>query len=262
MAFWSDKAPFKGPRLVRCFQKYRDTRTPGHRQKQLMQTLIVVCWKRTFLGRSLIVKSLQNRIELVTRPVVEVVYAALVMCGFGNIIIKWWSSALDLAETREEGCVYQLWEAKKLVKASCLSNHFFFILVYTSLAKTQQKQHCLKSQVVVHNPKSCTCAVRERKKPFHTISFSSWLSFSKHLPFSFDFHTLDIVGAAATFPHRLCRIHTEKCSLCKEKNSAAVCVYRSSSGSACHCCIRENIIKQWLWEKPSCMAEKKYTTTH
>ena len=31
---------------------------------------LCVCWKRTFLHRSLIVKSQQNKIELVTRPVV------------------------------------------------------------------------------------------------------------------------------------------------------------------------------------------------
>ena len=43
---------------------------PGHRQEQLTQTLIVRLLKTyTFLHQSLIVKSQQNRIELVTRPV-------------------------------------------------------------------------------------------------------------------------------------------------------------------------------------------------
>ena len=40
--------------------------TPGHCQDQLMQTQCV-CYKCTFLHRPLIVKSQQNRIELVTR---------------------------------------------------------------------------------------------------------------------------------------------------------------------------------------------------
>ena len=40
---------------------------PGHRQQQLMQTLIVCLLKTHFLHRSLILKSQQNRIELVTR---------------------------------------------------------------------------------------------------------------------------------------------------------------------------------------------------
>ena len=41
---------------------------PGHRQQQLTQTLIVRLKKTHFLHRSLILKSQQNRIELVTRP--------------------------------------------------------------------------------------------------------------------------------------------------------------------------------------------------
>ena len=41
---------------------------PGHRQQQLMQTLIVRLFETHFLHRSLILKSQQNRIVLVTRP--------------------------------------------------------------------------------------------------------------------------------------------------------------------------------------------------
>ena len=41
---------------------------PGHRQQQLTQTLIVRLLKTHFLHQSLIFKSQQNRIELVTRP--------------------------------------------------------------------------------------------------------------------------------------------------------------------------------------------------
>ena len=65
-------------RLVRCFQNYRDTDTvgcaalgaevPGLRQQQLKQTLIARFLKTHFFHLSLILKSHQNRIELVTRP--------------------------------------------------------------------------------------------------------------------------------------------------------------------------------------------------
>ena len=41
---------------------------PGRRQQQLTQTLIVRLLETHFFHRSLIVKSQQNRIELVTRP--------------------------------------------------------------------------------------------------------------------------------------------------------------------------------------------------
>ena len=41
---------------------------PGHRQKQLRQTLFVRLLKTHYLHRYMIVKSRQNRIELVTRP--------------------------------------------------------------------------------------------------------------------------------------------------------------------------------------------------
>ena len=62
--------------FVHCFWKYRETRTPpaghgghlGHHQRQLTQTLVVRLLKTHFLHRSLILKSQQNRIELVARP--------------------------------------------------------------------------------------------------------------------------------------------------------------------------------------------------
>ena len=62
--------------LLPELQRYQDTvrwaalgtEVQGHHQQLLTQTLIVRCWKSTFLHRSLIVKSQQNRIELVTRP--------------------------------------------------------------------------------------------------------------------------------------------------------------------------------------------------
>ena len=44
------------------------SKVPGHRQQQLTQTLMVRLFKTHFLYQSLIVKSQQNRIELVTRP--------------------------------------------------------------------------------------------------------------------------------------------------------------------------------------------------
>ena len=68
--------------LLLELQRYKDTvrcaalgmDVPGHRQKQLTQTLIVNFVKKsTFLHRSLIAKSQQNRMELVTRPGVVVV---------------------------------------------------------------------------------------------------------------------------------------------------------------------------------------------
>ena len=52
---------------------------PGHRQQQLTQTLIVRLLKTRFLHGSLILKSQQNRIELVTRPVDDQV--AMVLCA-------------------------------------------------------------------------------------------------------------------------------------------------------------------------------------
>ena len=66
-------------RLVHCFRNYRDTRTPsgvarlarrsqGTVNNNWRKPWLCVCWKRTFLHRSLILKSQQNRIELVTRP--------------------------------------------------------------------------------------------------------------------------------------------------------------------------------------------------
>ena len=66
-------------RLVRCFRNYRDTRTPsgvGREARRSQDTVnnnwrkpwLCVCRKRTFLHRSLIVKSQQKKIELVTRP--------------------------------------------------------------------------------------------------------------------------------------------------------------------------------------------------
>ena len=73
-------APLKGTQLA-CMllpepQRYKDTvrctvqgaEVPGDCQKQLMQTLSVHLLKRHFLHPSLIVKSQQNMIELVTRP--------------------------------------------------------------------------------------------------------------------------------------------------------------------------------------------------
>ena len=64
-------APFKGPLLVQCFQNSREigVEVKGHRQEQLTQTLIVCLLKTHFFThRSFILKSQQNRIELVTRP--------------------------------------------------------------------------------------------------------------------------------------------------------------------------------------------------
>ena len=62
--------------LLPELQRYKDTvrcgalgaEVPGHRQQQMKQTLIVRLSKTHFLHRSLILKSQQNRIELVTRP--------------------------------------------------------------------------------------------------------------------------------------------------------------------------------------------------
>ena len=59
--------------LLPELQRYKDTvrcavlgaKVPGHRQKQLTQTLIV---ENAFLHPSLVVKNQQNGIELVTRP--------------------------------------------------------------------------------------------------------------------------------------------------------------------------------------------------
>ena len=64
--------------LLPELQRYKDTvrcgalgaEVPGHRQQQLMQTLIVRLLKTHFLHRSLILKSQQNIIELVTRPAI------------------------------------------------------------------------------------------------------------------------------------------------------------------------------------------------
>ena len=83
-AFWADTTPFSGPRLASCIAsgtteiqghsqvsraRCRGPRTPSVRQQQLTQKpWLCVCWKRTFLYRSLILKSQQNRTELVTRP--------------------------------------------------------------------------------------------------------------------------------------------------------------------------------------------------
>ena len=61
--------------LLPQLQRYKDTikcaalgaEVPGHRQQQLTHTLIVRLLKTHFLHRSFIVKSQQNRIELVTR---------------------------------------------------------------------------------------------------------------------------------------------------------------------------------------------------
>ena len=75
-------ATLKGPRSPRALlpelQRYKDTarcaalgaEVLGHRQQQLMQTLILGLLKTHFLYRSLIVKSQQIRIELVTRPAI------------------------------------------------------------------------------------------------------------------------------------------------------------------------------------------------
>ena len=60
-------------------QRYKDTarcgelgaEVPGQRQQQLTQTLIVRLLKPHFLHRSLIVKSQQNRMELVTRTAIQ-----------------------------------------------------------------------------------------------------------------------------------------------------------------------------------------------
>ena len=62
--------------LLPELQRYKDTvrcgalgaEVPGHRQQQLTQTLIVRLLKTHFLHQSLIAKSQQIRIELVTRP--------------------------------------------------------------------------------------------------------------------------------------------------------------------------------------------------
>ena len=62
--------------LLPKLERYKDNvkcaalgaEVPRHRQQQLTQTLIARLLKCTFLHRSLIVKSQQNRIELVTRP--------------------------------------------------------------------------------------------------------------------------------------------------------------------------------------------------
>ena len=78
---WADKAPFKGPWLASCVASWA-TEKPGYSQvcrtrprgpRTLSRTSdaklnCAFCWKRTFLHRSLIVKSQQSRIELVTRP--------------------------------------------------------------------------------------------------------------------------------------------------------------------------------------------------
>merc|ERR1711923_120706 len=64
--------------LLPELQRYKDTvrcaalgaEVPGHRQ-QLTQTLIVRLMQTHFLYRSLIVKSQQNLLELVTRPVLD-----------------------------------------------------------------------------------------------------------------------------------------------------------------------------------------------
>ena len=62
--------------LLPELQRYKDTvrcaalgmKVPGNCKQQLTQTLIVGLLKTYFLHRSLIVKSQQQRIELVTRP--------------------------------------------------------------------------------------------------------------------------------------------------------------------------------------------------
>ena len=62
--------------LLPELQRHKDTvrcaalgaEVPGHCQEKLTQTLIMRLLKPHFLHRSLILKSQQNRIELVTRP--------------------------------------------------------------------------------------------------------------------------------------------------------------------------------------------------
>ena len=74
--------------LLTELQRYKDTfrcavlgaEVPGHRQKQLTHTLCV-CWKGTFLRRSLIVKSQQNIIELVTKPGGATASEGTLRCG-------------------------------------------------------------------------------------------------------------------------------------------------------------------------------------
>ena len=78
---WRPSRALDLPRaLLLELQRYKDTvrcaalgtEVPGHCQEQLswrkpwLQEC--VCWKRTFIHQSLIVKIQQNRIELVTRP--------------------------------------------------------------------------------------------------------------------------------------------------------------------------------------------------
>ena len=75
---WCPSRVLNSPRaLLPELQRYKDTvrcaelgtEVPGHRQQQLTQTLIVRLLKTHFLHRSLIVKSQQNRIKLVSsRP--------------------------------------------------------------------------------------------------------------------------------------------------------------------------------------------------
>ena len=67
--------------LLPELQRYKDTvrcgalgaEVPGHRQQQLTQTLLktIDLLKTHFLHRSLILKSQQNRMELVTRPLIN-----------------------------------------------------------------------------------------------------------------------------------------------------------------------------------------------
>ena len=57
---------------------------PGHRQEQLTQTLIVRLLKTHFFThRSLIVKSQQNRIGLVAKPVTPLLQPGYESCGSG-----------------------------------------------------------------------------------------------------------------------------------------------------------------------------------
>ena len=80
-AFWADMAPFKGPHLASCIAS-RTSEIQGHREVCLARhggprtpstTALIVRLMKThfFTHRSLIVKSHENRIELVTRPAIH-----------------------------------------------------------------------------------------------------------------------------------------------------------------------------------------------
>ena len=75
-AFWADMVHFKCPRLASCIAS-GTTEIQGHCQARRSQDSVTdnrhkpwlgVCWKRTCLHQSLVVKSQQYIIELETRP--------------------------------------------------------------------------------------------------------------------------------------------------------------------------------------------------